>query len=276
MFPPRTYLYVPADRPQMLARAAERGSDALILDLEDGITRNNHATALDQVRSYAATAYAHGPELWVRLGPEDVRTPGPLLEAGIRRFVFPKITPRRLEELVGRAGEDIEVLGLLESAHGIVGLAETASHPAVARLGIGAVDLAADLGLAAEQATGLLAPVRLQVVIASAAVDLPAPVGPTSLQLEDLSEVEASSRQLAAEGFGARTSVHPKQLPAIHRGLAPTEAELHEARMVIETLTATEAAGAGSARTAGGTLVDDAVARRARTVLARANASLRR
>ncbi|MGH3419352.1 MAG: aldolase/citrate lyase family protein, partial [Streptosporangiaceae bacterium] len=33
----RSYLYVPANRPDRLARATTRGADALILDLEDSV-----------------------------------------------------------------------------------------------------------------------------------------------------------------------------------------------------------------------------------------------
>lgn len=33
----RSYLYVPGDRPEMLAKAATRGADVVIIDLEDAV-----------------------------------------------------------------------------------------------------------------------------------------------------------------------------------------------------------------------------------------------
>jgi citrate lyase subunit beta/citryl-CoA lyase len=268
--PPRTYLYVPSDRPKLLAKASGRGSDALILDLEDGIDRGNHASARARVTEYVRAAAGDGPELWVRLGPEDVIDPEPLLEAGIRRFVLPKLTSERLLGLVSRTGPEIELLGLVESGRGLLDLPATTAHPSIGRVGVGEADLIADLGLEPTHAAELLAGVRLQIVIASAAAGLPAPVAPTSLLLEDLAEVEASTRRLVGQGFGARTCVHPGQIEAVHRGLAPTEEHIIEARAVLSSFDAAKTAGAGSSRTPDGTLVDEAVARRARATLARA------
>jgi len=45
----RTYLYVPGDRPDLLAGALTRGADALILDLEDSVVAANKSQARDVV-----------------------------------------------------------------------------------------------------------------------------------------------------------------------------------------------------------------------------------
>ena len=41
---PRSWLYVPADDADRLAKAATRGADALILDLEDGVAGSMKVT----------------------------------------------------------------------------------------------------------------------------------------------------------------------------------------------------------------------------------------
>lgn len=267
---PRTYLYVPADRPGLVARAAERGSDALILDLEDGIARENHEQARELVVAQLRAPAEVGPQVWVRLGPEDVADPGPLLAAGARRLVVPKLSEDVLDDLADAAGPGLEVLGLVETAAGLVALARLAGHRSVVRLGLGAADLAAELGLGPDGVDERLAPARFQLVVASAAAGLPAPVGPTSLVLDDPAAVERSTRRLAAEGFGARTCVHPSQVPPVHVGLAPTTDELHRAREVLAVLDGDGAGTSGAGRSTDGLMVDEAVARAARATLARA------
>lgn len=41
----RSYLYVPGDQPDRLAKAAGRGADALIIDLEDSVAVASKAAA---------------------------------------------------------------------------------------------------------------------------------------------------------------------------------------------------------------------------------------
>lgn len=44
---PRTYLFVPADRPERLAKARAAGADAVIVDLEDAVAPSAKAGARD-------------------------------------------------------------------------------------------------------------------------------------------------------------------------------------------------------------------------------------
>src|ERR1700691_3790407 len=80
----RSYLYVPGDRPDMLARAAGRGADALVIDLEDGALPRAKAAARRHVSDWLDTLTVTpggppgGPQVWVRINPEDgaLRSPG--------------------------------------------------------------------------------------------------------------------------------------------------------------------------------------------------------
>ena len=267
---PRSYLYVPADRPTMVTRAVDRGADAIILDLEDGIARSRHGRARAIVLDQAPDLHDRGHDVWVRLGPEDLQDPSPLVTAGLRKFVIPKVSTRAMDRLVERGADDVEIIGLVETARTVVDLTAVAHHPALVRLGLGIADLTAELDLAEDRAPALLAPVRLGIVLASAAAGLPAPIAPTSQQLDDPGTVEATTRGLRAEGFGAHTCIHPLQVAAVHAGLAPDPDELREARAVLSALGTATPGQAGAVRTADGRMVDEAVARAARNVLARA------
>src|SRR5690606_6690043 len=69
---PRSYLYVPGNDSAKLARAAERGADALIVDLEDAVPPSAKAEARTLVAEWLAgdrlpAADDGGPEVWVRV-----------------------------------------------------------------------------------------------------------------------------------------------------------------------------------------------------------------
>ena len=53
---PRTYLFVPANRPDRFGRALASGADAVVLDLEDAVAADAKETAREAVRVWAAEA----------------------------------------------------------------------------------------------------------------------------------------------------------------------------------------------------------------------------
>jgi citrate lyase subunit beta/citryl-CoA lyase len=152
---PRSYLYVPGDRPDRMASAAGRGADALILDLEDAVPTPAKAGAREQVRTFLAEA-PEGPQWWVRINAESVAEDiaavvGPRLSG----IVLPKAEPALLAELdralssaeaeSGVAPRSVPVLALIETAHGLV----VAEQLATAR------DVLDRLAAAQEQAAGV-------------------------------------------------------------------------------------------------------------------------
>ncbi|GIE90320.1 HpcH/HpaI aldolase/citrate lyase family protein [Actinoplanes regularis] len=80
----RSFLYVPGNRPAMLASALSRGADALIVDLEDAVPPAEKSAARAAVSEWLWTLPSDAP-VWVRVnagpaGLDDARellTPGP-------------------------------------------------------------------------------------------------------------------------------------------------------------------------------------------------------
>src|SRR3546814_1619477 len=88
----RSYLFVPADSPRKLARAAESGADAVILDLEDAVAPANKAAArtgaarfLTQPAPMARFVRVNG--LTTKLTEDDVAATA---AAGPDGYVLPK------------------------------------------------------------------------------------------------------------------------------------------------------------------------------------------
>jgi citrate lyase subunit beta/citryl-CoA lyase len=53
---PRTYLFVPGNRPDRFGKALASGADAVVLDLEDAVAADAKDAARNSVRAWAAEA----------------------------------------------------------------------------------------------------------------------------------------------------------------------------------------------------------------------------
>jgi citrate lyase subunit beta/citryl-CoA lyase len=284
----RSYLYVPGDRDEVLAKAPLRGADALVLDLEDAVVESRKKDARATVRAFLAGADAGadadavpGPELWVRINSdrvdEDVRAVAspalsgvwvPKAEPALLRDVDALLTAE--EEKIGLAVGTFRVVALLETARGVLAASDVAASPRVLRLGIGEADLAGELGLQPGPDREELSPIRSQVVVASAAAAIIPPVGPVETSIRDLDRLQQTTRRLLRQGFRARTAVHPGQLKVINDVFSPSPAEVAAARAVLDRLAEAEHLGSGVATDVDGRMLDRAVVRSAREVLQRA------
>jgi citrate lyase subunit beta / citryl-CoA lyase len=267
---PRSLLYVPGNRADLVTKAARSGADAVVVDLEDSVPSAAKAQARAVVRHWLADEYA-GPRRWVRidaaveaadLAALEDHLPDGILLAGCRAAGL-----ERLESWWAReARPDVPVVGLVEDAAGLREIAAMAQAPHLATVGIGEVDLLADLRVN-RRAGAAIDALRLQVVVDAAAAGLLAPVAPTSTDFRDLDGFRATTTALLDLGFRARTAVHPAQVPVINEVLTPGEAEVAEARDVLARF---EAAGRAVTTDARGRLIDLAVVRGARETLSRA------
>ncbi|MFD4668738.1 HpcH/HpaI aldolase/citrate lyase family protein [Lentzea sp. NPDC058450] len=263
---PRSYLYVPGDQPDKLAKASSRGADALIADLEDAVPPAAKQTA----RSTVAAYLSGGGRAWVRVNAgaaaEDLAAIAGC--AGLQGVVVPKAEPALLSEVDELLGErPIPVLAMVETARGIRRLDEVAASPRVVRLGIGEADLAGELGLRLDADRTQLWPVRLELVLASAAAGLVPPAGPVETAVRDLGRLRTTTETLLHQGFRARTTLTPAQVDVVNSVFTPTTEEIAAARRVVDRLSA-DAVWIDD----DGRFVDAAVVRTAQDVLARADA----
>ncbi|MGX5682805.1 HpcH/HpaI aldolase/citrate lyase family protein [Schumannella luteola] len=267
----RSHLYVPADNEAMLAKAASRGADALILDLEDAVAPSRKDAAREAALAYAAAADPEGPEVWVRLNDGDLGMVD--LDAlagapGVAGVWFAKAEPGEwLERALDRArGTRVGVL--LESARAIARLSDLPDLPADALVQIGEADLAADLRIAGDEQQ--LEVYGSLVVLECAARALAPPVAPVSVDVRDMAGYRAQSERMLARGFRGRACVHPAQVAEANAVWAISPEDRERAARVIAEFEQHEAAGVGAFRGSDGTMVDRATVRWAREVLASA------
>lgn len=262
----RSYLYVPGDRPERFPKAVASGVDAVILDLEDAVAvsakdaaRDNVVEALDQASDVPC-------QLWVRVNQDErgIADLEALVGRGALTGVFvPKCTGERLAQ-VAPLLTDTAVIALVESARAVLDLAGLAASPVVTALGLGEVDLAADLGLDPGPYGEDLWPIRLSAVVASVAHDLLPPIGPVWLDVHDAEGLRASTELLSRRGFRARQAIHPNQVEIINAALSPTAEQVDAAAGL---MAAAAAEDTGVWVDANGKMIDEAVLRTARRTL---------
>lgn len=284
---PRSYLYVPGDHEDKLQHVLTRGADAVIIDLEDGVRPTDRDKARAVVQRWLTGSAGRdraGTEIWVRVnggdeGLEDIQA---VLTTGVTGICVAKVTSaeeliglaqylNEAEEREGLASGSVVVQPLIETARGLMATSAIASAPRVERMQLGEVDLAADLNLEPSSDARELLFARGLVVAASAAAALKPPIGPVDPNFRALDKFRESTEQIRRLGFGSRACVHPAQVAAVNDVFTPSSAEVSRALDVLRAYEAAAQAGSGVATDSRGNMVDEAVVRRARHLLARAH-----
>ncbi|MEV6837369.1 CoA ester lyase [Streptomyces sp. NPDC051133] len=264
---PLTWLYVPGDRPPVVAKALAAGADVVVIDLEDAVApaRKEYARAVTaellrdtqpvpvHVRINALdSAWAAGDltALATLPGLSGLRLPKVTAPDTVRQVAA--LTPLPLYAL-------LETALAVEHAHAIA-----TAHPALRGISLGEADLRADLGVRAD--TGLDWP-RSRVVVAARAAGLAPPPQSVHPDIRDLDGLAASCAHGRALGFLGRAAIHPRQLPVIERAFLPTPAEIEHAETIIKAAATEE----GAQALPDGRFVDAAVVATARRILSLAS-----
>lgn len=287
----RACLAVPGSAPEKLAKAAGRGADELVIDLEDAVASSAKEGARAAVAQALGTLDWRGVTVSVRVNAP--RTPwchadvaalaaaaGPL-----RSLVVPKVesagdlafVERLLDGVEAAAGRvrPLRVQALIETAAGVARVGEiAAASPRLEALIIGYADLAASLGRSAVGAAELAAwdPLREQVLVAARAHGLQAIDGP-HLGLAVDAAFEAAARRARDLGFDGKWAIHPAQLAPLVALFTPSPEEIAHARAVVAALAAAEREGGQGAVALDGQMLDEAIRLAAERVLARAEAA---
>jgi citrate lyase beta subunit len=265
-------LFVPGDRPERFAKALAAGADGIVIDLEDAVAPAAKPAARRAAGDWLAglEGAQRGPAVLLRLNPAATRAGLDdlcrLADGGLPAdaLMLAKVEDARDVELL--RGHDPAARPIAATVETARGLRAAAGIAAALRPGdalvFGGADLAADLGCAfawEPLLAGRSALVQAAAEAGVAALDVP------WLDLADPAGLAAEALRARALGFTGKIAIHPAQVAPIRTAFAPTAEELAYARRIVAAM----AAGRGAAQL-DGRMVDAALERAARRVLARA------
>ena len=269
----RSFLFVPATRPERYAKALVSGADAVIIDLEDAVAAQEKKGARDQLaRAFEQLGAAERARTVVRMNAsgtpwfdDDLVFLAGLVGQGLPAVMLPKAESALvLQQLAQALGTDCALLPLVESLAGWDAVDALAAAPQVLRLAFGHLDFQADVGMAAGADEVELVPVRLAVVLAARRAGLAAPIDGVTAAIRDAERLQEDAARSRRFGFGAKMCIHPEQIALVNAAFSPSAAELDWAHRV---LAAVEAAGGGVV-SLDGRMVDGPVVRSAQRTLA--------
>lgn len=303
----RSQLSVPGIRPELFEKAARSAADVILLDLEDSVAPDDKPRARRSVIDAIGGVDWGAKTLSVRVNGMDTpyfyRDVVDILEQAADRLdllMVPKAGTRedvyavdflvtQVEMAMGRTRK----IGLelqIESALGVANVeAIAAAGPRSESLHFGSGDFGASAGVRTVQIGGDVPDyvVRgkgkgkagvpgdiwhyplMRMVVAARAAGLRPIDGPYS-DFNDREGLAVAARRAAAMGCDGKWAIHPSQIDPINEIFSPAEAEIAQARALLEAWDTAAKAGRGAA-THEGRMIDVANVRQARALVTKAD-----
>ena len=274
--PPRSWLFVPADRDKKVARALESDADAIIFDLEDSVAPEQKAIAREILKKLPKRS--GGPQWWVRINPlrtDDHRKDLDVIgKADVHGIVLPKAeTGGDVVELAHRTG-NIPIHAIVtETPASLFGLLSYHDpKSSLVAMSWGAEDLSAALGASSKyDADGSLSftyRMARSLCLTGAVAAGVQPVDGVFADFKDEKGLIAEASAAAREGFTGKLAIHPAQIVPINAAFTPSPGEVAHAQAIVAAFEAQPSAGVLSV---GGKMVDLPHLSQARRVLERAS-----
>jgi citrate lyase subunit beta / citryl-CoA lyase len=287
--PVRSMLFTPGNRLDMLAKAVHSGTDAVIVDLEDSVSVDNKPEAranLDQLPESPVPYYVRTNAVETGLLWDDVVAAGrsPAVGLIIPKAEDPAVISQvdgaltAMELTTGKARESITLIPLIESALGVrltYEIALASERVECVMFGGGEQgDLVADLGVEwTPEGTGLMQ-ARSQVLLSSRAAGVPYPMEAVFMDFRNPDGLRVECELARTLGYVGKVAIHPSQIEVINDVFTPSAEVVDYQRKVLTAFEEAEAEGKASIAV-DGKMVDYAVARVAKAILARADAASR-
>ena len=274
---PRSVLFAPGNRADLIAKLHRSAPDAVVLDLEDAIpaTARAKADARPVLRDAARELIASAPHLavFVRVNaPHSPYFAGDLavLTPELAGVVVPKLESAADAALVGAAlaerGLNLPLMAGLESGAGVWNAREIMEAGNVGWAYFGAEDYTTDLGGARTPAGTEVLYARSHVALAARLAGVPA-LDIVVTRLNDEAAFREDAALGRALGYSGKLCIHPAQVALAHDHFGPTPAELGRARALLAAAHGAAQAGHG-AFSFEGQMVDEPMLAKARALLA--------
>jgi citrate lyase subunit beta/citryl-CoA lyase len=238
----RSFLFVPATKPERIAKALDSGTDCIIIDLEDAVAEGSKDSARTQLAQHLPQL--NGSQLartLVRVNAvgtawhaADMTLLREWSGKGVAVMLPKSEDPVALHGVAQTLGEGAPIVALVESLAGLDAADSLARAPQVVRLAFGHLDFQLDLGMRATPEEPELAFARNALVAASRRAQLPKPIDGVTTDTGNAERLASDARRARAFGFGGKLCIHPAQVACVNEALGYSEAEQAWAWRVLE------------------------------------------
>ncbi|WP_306233110.1 HpcH/HpaI aldolase/citrate lyase family protein [Agrococcus beijingensis] len=219
----RSWLLVPASKPELFEIAQASEADAIIIDIEDAVAAKDKAQAREDTVAWLSS----GHRAWVRINDAasefwSVDCAALKDVEGLEGVMLAKTeSASHVNDTADRLPEGMRILPLVETARGVLHVEQISNAPSTFRLAFGTGDFKRDTATGDEPIA--LAYARSQLVIASRAARLPAPIDGPTLTMDALADGTRLSKEM---GMSGKLLLTHEQAPTINAGLAPSPDEV--------------------------------------------------
>lgn len=247
---PRSWLFVPATRPERFDKAIHSGAEAVIIDLEDAVdvaekntARQNIAQFMSQIDndiSHNENKDHNLPSLWVRLNndhqlKDDINLCNALIKSTrLTGVVLPKVTAATQIEGVFELLK-LPIIAQIESAQGIGNLDDIAQSEGVLTISYGRLDICNELNLKAgsKAEQDFFNHLRQKIRITSQRYGLSAPIESVYADFKDTEGMQASTAYAADLGYSGILCIHPSQVAIANKHFKANAGQLDFATKVV-------------------------------------------
>lgn len=258
----RSFLFVPANRPERFEKALSSGCDSVIVDLEDAVPFELKQSAREQLetwlkenpdKSVMIRINAHQTE-WFNA---DIAL---LKYDNVSAIVLPKTeSPTDIQAVI--SVRQVNIYPIIETPLGFSQIREIAKAQNVIALMFGSLDFQLEMGMTGGYQE--LMYFRNEIVLASKLANIGAPIDGVTVDIKNEELLNTETQQAKNLGFAGKLCIHPLQINIVNQVFSPSEAEISWAKRVIEAVTASQ----GQAISLDGKMIDLPVIRQAEKVL---------
>ncbi|MEZ7503516.1 CoA ester lyase [Psychrobacter sp. Arc29] len=238
----KTWLFVPATRIDRIEKAFASGADAVIVDLEDAVAKQDKAKAREALKNYYDDQNAKQTyrPIWLRIN-----------KAGSEEFFKDIVVCQQMPNLAGvllaKAEQvaDIEsihqltnlpIIALIESAIGLYQIGDMAKAVGLVAFSYGFLDLCNDLQVQVGMPSAdiIANQIRYQLILTSKVHQLSPPIDTIYPDFKDGVGLSNRVNLWSQMGMSGMLCIHPKQVAVVQQTLQPTDEALLFAQRVIE------------------------------------------
>jgi citrate lyase subunit beta/citryl-CoA lyase len=251
----RSLLFVAANDHRRLAKAAGRGADAIILDLEDAVPANAKTEAREHIQPAIQLLADAGAQVVVRINAgwldafSDLKA---CIQTGVAAIMVPKaedngrliVVSQIVSELSSARGlEQVPgLIALIESSKGCGALSSIAAVESIIGLAFGSEDFSLSLGVSPSPES-LDLPCRLLALAAAErglmALGVPVSIG----TIKDRDVWHRGLTHARACGLNGALCIHPDQIGPANEAFSPSPLEVERAERVIQAWAAAGGTG---------------------------------